>query len=276
MAKAVGSKNPQNLRNLDLSKQVFQFKIELKDTSPRIWRRIQVPFNFNFWGLHLAIQNSMGWLDCHLHCFEVKNPKNGRTSRIGLPENQQGKPWHLNEVFTQLNSPPEEPEPSHDWSKGFPTTADIQKDFALIWKQEENEHASWNVPLREYYARANFDTNYKYDFGDDWDHEVVFEGMFPVVMDPGQEYPICISGEKACPPEDCGGTYGFAELLKNLKKNGKKRNGDEREKIEWLHKHMKLPNYDPDLFDPSGVVFYTPKMWRKDVHCDLYKKSLII
>jgi hypothetical protein len=52
---------------------------------------------------------------------------------------------------------------------------------------------------------------YEYDFGDGWRHEVVFEGFVPV--DPNKNYPQCVEGERACPPEDCGGLWGYADYL---------------------------------------------------------------
>ena len=51
---------------------------------------------------------------------------------------------------------------------------------------------------------------YKYDFGDGWEHELVVEAS--AVADAATVYPACIAGEGACPPEDCGGPGGFAEL----------------------------------------------------------------
>ena len=52
---------------------VYQFKITLKDTKPPVWRRIQVPGNYTFWDLHVAIQDAMGWTDYHLHEFDHVN-----------------------------------------------------------------------------------------------------------------------------------------------------------------------------------------------------------
>ena len=68
-----------------LNKKIFQFKISLIGTKPLIWRRIQVPSNYSFWDLHVAIQNSMGWLDYHLHNFEIKDPKTHSKIEIGIP-----------------------------------------------------------------------------------------------------------------------------------------------------------------------------------------------
>lgn len=52
---------------------------------------------------------------------------------------------------------------------------------------------------------------YIYDFGDDWLHEIALEKILPA--DESQKYPCCIAGERACPPEDCGGIDGYEELL---------------------------------------------------------------
>lgn len=66
--------------------QVYQFKITLDDIRPPIWRRIHVPETYTFWDLHVAIQDVMGWLDYHLHEFEILNPANGLKVTIGLPD----------------------------------------------------------------------------------------------------------------------------------------------------------------------------------------------
>jgi len=64
-------------------KNVYQFKISLKGIRPPVWRRIQVPDNYTFWDLHVAIQDAMGWSDAHLHSFRVMNPKKGTEEEIG-------------------------------------------------------------------------------------------------------------------------------------------------------------------------------------------------
>jgi hypothetical protein len=69
---------------------VMQFKITLHRTDPLVWRRIEVPRSYSFWDLHVAIQDSMGWLDCHLHEFRFRGT--GEPVRIGIPheEDPQG------------------------------------------------------------------------------------------------------------------------------------------------------------------------------------------
>ena len=55
---------------------------------------------------------------------------------------------------------------------------------------------------------------YQYDFGDNWQHDVVLEKV--TEPEPGARYPRCIDGERACPPEDIGGVYGFADYVKAI------------------------------------------------------------
>jgi hypothetical protein len=55
---------------------------------------------------------------------------------------------------------------------------------------------------------------YEYDFGDSWEHEVVVEQTQTVR--PVLRFAVCLDGANACPPEDCGGTGGYADLLTAL------------------------------------------------------------
>ena len=70
------------------SHTVYHFEVTLEEVDPRIWREIQVPNDYSFWDLHVAIQDSMGWLDYHLHEFEINNPATGDMQRIGIPDEE--------------------------------------------------------------------------------------------------------------------------------------------------------------------------------------------
>ena len=52
---------------------------------------------------------------------------------------------------------------------------------------------------------------YTYDFGDNWEHTIAFEKS-DLAVD-GQSYPACSGGKRNCPPEDCGGAWGYEQLL---------------------------------------------------------------
>jgi hypothetical protein len=61
---------------------------------------------------------------------------------------------------------------------------------------------------------SRFRFEYEYDFGDGWEHEVLFEGCMHA--EKGVRYPLCLEGERACPPEDVGGTDGYREYLEAM------------------------------------------------------------
>jgi hypothetical protein len=69
----------------------------------------------------------------------------------------------------------------------------------------EEERDEQGVPLKNLPERFT----YLYDFGDHWDHDVEVLGR-------GGEQPGCVYGEGTCPPEDCGGSHGYARLLEAL------------------------------------------------------------
>jgi len=69
---------------MTVKRVICQFKIELLGSDPSIWRRIQVPERYSFWDLHVAIQDAMGWLDCHLHAFRFGQSR-FPSWEIGIP-----------------------------------------------------------------------------------------------------------------------------------------------------------------------------------------------
>lgn len=81
---------------------------------------------------------------------------------------------------------------------------------------EANDVDSTQARLSEIVPRSGkrFRFRYEYDFGDGWRHEVLFEGCLPA--EKGQRYPVCVEGERACPPEDVGGIWGYCDYLKAL------------------------------------------------------------
>ena len=84
---------------------------------------------------------------------------------------------------------------------------------------------------------------YEYDFGDSWNHMLLVEDILE--CDPSGRYPACIAGERACPPEDCGGTRGYMQLL------GIIANPDHEEYLDtmrWLGAH-----FAPSSFELEAV-----------------------
>lgn len=70
---------------------------------------------------------------------------------------------------------------------------------------------------------------FEYDFGDGWNHELLVEKVLEA--DPKAKYPRCTAGKMACPPEDCGGVWGYMNMVEILKDP----EHDEHETfVEWL------------------------------------------
>ena len=84
---------------------------------------------------------------------------------------------------------------------------------------------------------------YEYDFGDGWNHDLVVEDISEPVT--GGIYPICVDGERACPPEDCGGPFGYSTLLGIIANPEHK---EYREMITWLGGYFR-----PALFSVEKV-----------------------
>ncbi len=89
-----------------------------------------------------------------------------------------------------------------------------------------------------------FRFQYEYDFGDSWYHEVLFEGVVPA--DSKMKYPLCLEGQRACPPEDCGGIWGYADFVEAIQNTANERH---EELLEWVG-----GRFDPERFDPSNAT----------------------
>jgi hypothetical protein len=87
--------------------------------------------------------------------------------------------------------------------------------------------------------KKRFRFQYEYDFGDSWYHEVLFEGVMPA--DPKMKYPLCLEGARACPPEDCGGIWGYPDFVEAIQNPDHERH---EELLEWVG-----GSFDPEKFD---------------------------
>ncbi|MDO8683176.1 MAG: plasmid pRiA4b ORF-3 family protein [Armatimonadota bacterium] len=91
--------------------------------------------------------------------------------------------------------------------------------------------------------------NYTYDLGDGWEHTITLVKI--LAPEPGERYPVCMAGERSCPPEDCGGIWGYEHLLEVLS------NPDDEE-YDFLHEWVG-PYFDPETFDLKLVNTELPR-----------------
>jgi Plasmid pRiA4b ORF-3-like protein len=100
-----------------------------------------------------------------------------------------------------------------------------------------------SVKLSRVTGGEKFKFHYTYDFGDSWEHEILVEKELPA--SPDTRYPVCVTGKRACPPEDCGGSWGYRELLEILADPS---NPEYGERVEWVGE-----DFDPNAFDLAEV-----------------------
>lgn len=201
---------------MKLKTLVYQFKLTIREIEPTIWRRIQVPAVYSFWDLHVAIQDAIGWLDCHLHAFRFPRPNHPKD-------------------FIEIGIPGEE----FDNHKTLP---------------------GWKVQISEYFTVPGIVGLYEYDFGDSWLVDVLLEGI--LLKEKGVKYPLCLAGERACPPEDCGGVPGYYDLLATL---ADQKHPEYEETAQWAKGQTKYGGpYKPEKFDLKQIVFDNPgKRWKE-------------
>ena len=101
--------------------------------------------------------------------------------------------------------------------------------------------------LSQVAAGAGDRLRYTYDFGDDWEHDIVVEAVGDA--EAGVSYPRCVAGRRAGPPEDCGGIWGYDDLLAVLADPAHK---DHEDRLEWLGLSS-AAEFDPDAFDLEQV-----------------------
>lgn len=190
--------------DFEIDNIALSIEVELEGVTPKVWRRLELPVGANFWELHVAIQDSMGWGDRHLHVFVVAEPFLGVNYRIGVPDD--------------MRDPADFP--------GWATQV-------LNWLRTDDEDT---------------EISYLYDFGDDWMHRLRVHLVPCLELD---ELPRCIDGGGVCPPEDCGGPPGYADLVAATTDPKHPRHESLR---EWVG-----PDFDPwKAFVPADVRFSDP------------------
>jgi hypothetical protein len=109
--------------------------------------------------------------------------------------------------------------------------------------------AGWEIPITSFFGKLRTGLRYTYDFGDDWEHEIVYEGRLRRV--PTTTYPVCLEGARACPPEDCGGLPGYERLLRILA-------DPQHDEYESMHVWLG-GSFDAERFAAEAVLFDDPR-----------------
>ena len=104
-------------------------------------------------------------------------------------------------------------------------------------------HNQKQFKLHDFTSTEGFKCTYEYDFGDSWEHILLLEKILPA--EKGLQYPVCIKGKRACPPEDVGGIWGYEYFLEAI-------NDPEHEEhemyLDWVG-----GEFDPEWFDINEI-----------------------
>ena len=112
----------------------------------------------------------------------------------------------------------------------------------------------WEYRVADDLSLAHPRLAYNYDFGDGWQHAVILEDILPPA--PGKKYPRCTAGERAGPPDDCGGPGGYASRLAVLADPGHE---DYASSHAWAASIKGIAGkFDPEAFDEQRVKFANP------------------
>ena len=99
------------------------------------------------------------------------------------------------------------------------------------------------VKLSQVVLGAKFKFRYQYDFGDSWSHLILVEKLLE--PDPAVAVPSCLKGKRACPPEDCGGIWGYAGFLEAV---ADPKHPEHKEMTDWAG-----GSFDPEEFDLEAI-----------------------
>ncbi|MBP9904505.1 MAG: plasmid pRiA4b ORF-3 family protein [Rhodoferax sp.] len=176
---------------------VFTLRVELAESVPTIWRKIEIDSRATLEVLHHILQAAMGWTDSHLHEFEIAGKRYAK--------------------------------PEEDEYGDFPDTLD-EAQFTLKDLVKKGKTFA-----------------YLYDFGDGWRHNITVVTATPSsrsICDVGSAW--IEDGQRACPPEDCGGIWTYQEFL-----NDNDEAPDETEALEF--RDWVGLDFDPDRFDRKAA-----------------------
>jgi hypothetical protein len=112
---------------------------------------------------------------------------------------------------------------------------------------ELGHRAESKVTLEQVAPGAQSKIRYTYDFGDAWEHDILVEKV--VDRDNSASYPRCTGGRRAAPPEDCGGVWGYADLVEVLSDPD---HPEHEEVLEWLGLEV-AADFDTTSFDAEAV-----------------------
>jgi hypothetical protein len=227
------------------SHPIYQFKAELSDYKPLIWRRFQVSNDISLARLAYIVLTMFEMEANHLFAVEVYARRN--MLRV-LKEEVPGRREEDLLAYCPLNEI-------------------IRYEIAVM----ENDNPDYETfdpvgeKLRYAVSHTGDELSVEYDFGDGWRVLLKLEEVFEDKELPGKELPRVLAGEGFGIIEDCGGPDGLKQLARSF---AKKKGADYEENREWLG----VDNLNLEAFDLEDMNFRVKKIPR--IYADLYEYGL--
>jgi len=128
---------------------------------------------------------------------------------------------------------------------------------------ERPDHDESKATLIQVMPDEGVQFDYEYDFGDSWEHEITVEKILPPDAATAT-VALCLDGARACPPEDCGGVWGYDNLLKILKN---RKHPEHQSMREWLGRA-----FDAEAWDLAKTNTWLRKLkWPRATEAQLRK-----
>lgn len=153
---------------------VLEIRVELIDSEPAIWRRLDIRGAVALNQMHQMLQVAFGWEDIHLHRFTALEP------------------------FVRLR----------------PVNGDFPDDLQWLPRQEcldPDDRAEEDLSLEQLLVLGGGRAFYEYDFGDSWLHRLELVSQRPA--DESAPPARLIDGARRGPVEDSGGAPGYEQLM---------------------------------------------------------------
>lgn len=185
------------------SRAAYVVRVDLNGAEPPIWRRLRLASDMSLPRLHDVVQIVMGWMDSHLHHFQMG------------PDQED---FRMTPFLTHFD--------------------EMEGETDGLFERD--------VRLDETIAEPGQRLFYEYDFGDSWQHTITLEKVEP--WDDDAPEVTCLTGRRACPPEDVGGIGGYEEAVSAWR-------GESGENPEWFQQIRDwLPvDFDPERFDTDEI-----------------------
>lgn len=230
------------------SKEIYQLYAELKDYSPKIWRRFEVVSNITIARLGYILMTLFEMQASHLFSFDVPFSEN---YRIRMADKYS--PKEIDKL-----------------TRTFFTENPVYRNLRLELKNEYCESSPDAANAAESLLKNTLDMvgeriNFTYDFGDNWEVVIELEKVYKDVSGAASDFPRALEGSGFGIIEDCGGVLGLADIADAYKK---KSGRAYREYCESLD----MPDLDLDSFDLDDMNFRLKKLPK--IFAEIYEKEL--